>query len=138
MLQINNEIYKIEKISIDKYKYTRNGNVVDNTYKIKFFVNDNISFVYYNFESLEFFNKFELNKEYLINEYIDQNGLEIKYNGKFTKEFAFDNEVYLTKIGDNKFAINIIMNSFINSYHGISYLKLKEIIDFNVLYYNYK
>lgn len=133
MLKINDEVYKINKINIDKYKYTRNGKIIENTYKIKFVTCDDISFTYYNFESLEFFNKLDLNKKYLINNYIDQNGLEIKYKGIYAEEFAFDNEVYLTKTGDKKFIIHIIMNFFICNYHNIKYLEIEEMVDFNDL-----
>ena len=131
MLKINNEKIVINKIDINKYKLTHNKKIVDDVYVINI-INDEKNWLkYYNTKPLEFYNNFELNKKVLINEYIDQNGVEISYNGLYAEEFAFDNEFYLTKIDDYIFELEIFMDTFIFNHHHIKTLELKEIIDFN-------
>lgn len=130
MLKINDEIYQVTGVNISKYNLISNNKVVDDVYKVQLIVDKSTWFTYYNIKSLDFFNNFDLNVEYLINDYIDDNALEISYKGVYAEEFSFDNKVYLTKIGDNNFRLKVIMDTFIFDYHNVKSLELDTIINF--------
>lgn len=130
MLKINDEIYQVTGVNTSKYNLIYNNKVVDDVYKVQLIVDESTWFAYYNIKSLDFFNNFDLNVEYLINDYIDENALEISYKGVWAEEFSFDNKVYLTKLSDNNFRLKVIMDAFIFDYHNVKSLELDTIINF--------
>ena len=130
MLKINDEIYQVTGVNTSKYNLIYNNKVVDDVYKVQLIVDESTWFAYYNIKSLDFFNNFDLNVEYLINDYIDENALEISYKGVWAEEFSVDNKVYLTKLSDNNFRLKVIMDAFIFDYHNVKSLELDTIINF--------
>ena len=130
MLKINDEIYQVTGVNTSKYNLIYNNKVVDDVYKVQLIVDESTWFAYYNIKSLDFFNNFDLNVEYLIDDYIDENALEISYKGVWAEEFSFDDKVYLTKLSDNNFRLKVIMDAFIFDYHNVKSLELDTIINF--------